>query len=337
MLELVPGGDGRVGAREGFLVIAVLWLLVSACGALPYLLSGEDQLSSPVDAYFEAVSGFTTTSSSVVTDVDSLPRSLAMWRQFTVWLGGVGIIVLALAVLPRLRVAGRQLFEAEVAGPEAETLTATIRATARRFLRLYVALTALMILTLGIVGWTGLDDRMTLYEAVAHTFTTLGTGGFSTQPRSMEAFAPVTQWIVVAFLIAAGTNYALMFQALVRRRLAPFARDQEFRLYLVILLARLAAAARRAAGRGDRTRGGGRALRRLPDRLDHDDDRLRQRRLQQLDGADERDDRRAHVLRRLRGLDDRLDQGRPAPADRQDPAPRAGAHGAPRARQLRCG
>ncbi len=97
--------------REGFLVVTLIWLLVPAAGALPYLFSGEPQLASPLDAYFESMSGFTTTSSSVLTDVEALSHGIAMWRQFTVWLGGMGILVLALAVLPRLRVGGRQLFE----------------------------------------------------------------------------------------------------------------------------------------------------------------------------------------------------------------------------------
>ena len=237
LLELVPGGERHVGAREGFLIIALLWLVAAASSGLPYVFSGVDQLSSPVDAYFEGMSGFTTTGASVVSDLESLPRSIVMWRQFTVWLGGIGIIVLALAVLPRLRVGGRQLFEAEITGPDTESLTATIRATARRFVRLYFALTVLMFLVLGFLGWSGIDERMNSFEAAAHTFATMGTGGFSTQTRSMEVFAPVTQWIVVVFLVAAGTNYALMFHGLVRRRVRVFARDEEFRLYILIMLA----------------------------------------------------------------------------------------------------
>jgi trk system potassium uptake protein TrkH len=229
------GAAERAGAREGFLVITLLWLLAPAFGALPYVLSGEDQFSRPLNAYFEAMSGFTTTSSSILTDVESLNHSLAMWRQFTVWLGGIGIIVLALAVLPRLRVGGRQLLEAEMPGPDVGGLTATIRDTARRFLFLYIALTAGEVASLTFVAVTGLDDQMSFYEAVAHTFTTLGTGGFSTQARSFEAFGPWSQWVVAFFLVAAGTNYALMYRAIRRRRPGAFARDEEFRLYLAVL------------------------------------------------------------------------------------------------------
>ena len=165
-LEWVTTGKERVGAREGYLVIALIWILVPAFGALPYLLAVA-QLSSPVDALFESMSGFSTTGATVLTDVEGLNRSMAMWRQFTAWLGGIGIIVLFLAVLPRLNVAGRQaLFRAEAPGPEIG-LEATIRETARRFVVLYIAITALEILVLSAIAAAGLDDRMTFYKAVA--------------------------------------------------------------------------------------------------------------------------------------------------------------------------
>lgn len=230
-----PSGEG-VGAREGYLVVALLWLAAPAAGALPYLFSGESQLSNPVDAYFEAMSGFSTTSSSVLTNVEGLTHSLAMWRQFTVWIGGMGILVLALTVLPRLRVGGRQLFGLEAAGPEVEPLTVTIRETARRFVLLYAGITLLEILALSTVAWTGLDDRMSFYEAVAHTFATLGTGGFSTRSGSFQEFGAASQWVVSVFLVIAGTNYALMYRAMLRRRPGLFARDDEFRLYLALLV-----------------------------------------------------------------------------------------------------
>jgi trk system potassium uptake protein TrkH len=233
-LERVTTGKERVGAREGYLVVALIWLLVAAFGSLPYLLS-EPQLSNPVDAYFESMSGFSTTGASVLTDIEGLSRSMAMWRQFTAWLGGLGIIVLFLAVLPRLNVAGRQaLFRTEMPGPELG-LEATIRETARRFVALYVAITALEILVLAVLGWTGVDERMTFYKAVAHAFTTIATGGFSTEARSIEPFAAPTQWAIVIFMILAGANFALLFTGIVRRRLVALRRDEEFRAYLVLL------------------------------------------------------------------------------------------------------
>jgi trk system potassium uptake protein TrkH len=235
-LERLGRGRPIVALREGYLVVALTWVLASAFGAIPYLLSGEDQLARPVDAYFEAMSGFTTTGASILTDLEALNSSLAMWRQFTQWLGGMGIIVLALAVLPRLRIGGRQLLEAELPGPEIDELSSRIRQTAQRLWGLYVALTAALALTLAGLGWTGLDGRMNLYEAVAHAFTTMPTGGFSTQARSIEEFAPVTQWVLILFMVLAGTNFALLYRAIVRRQPRAIVRDEELRLYLALLV-----------------------------------------------------------------------------------------------------
>jgi trk system potassium uptake protein TrkH len=233
-LERLTEGRHRIGPREGYLVVALIWLLIAGFGALPYLLA-EPQLERPLDALFESMSGFSTTGSSVLTDIDALSRSMAMWRQFTTWIGGVGIIVLFLAVLPRLRVGGRQaLFRTEAAGPELG-LEETIRESARRFVVLYLAITVAAIVVLAVLGWTGVDPRMTLFDAVGHAFATIATGGFSTNSRSIEPYAPATQWAIVAFMILAGTNFALLFAALVRRSLRPFARDDEFRTYIVLL------------------------------------------------------------------------------------------------------
>jgi trk system potassium uptake protein len=235
-LELATHGKEHVGAREGYLVVALLWLLVAMFGSLPYLLV-EPQLARPVDAMFESMSGFSTTGASVLTDIEGVSRSIAMWRQFTAWIGGLGIIVLFLAVLPRLNVAGRQaLFKTEMAGPEIG-LEATIRETARRFVLLYVAITAVEALVLALLGWTGVDDRMTPFRAVGQAFTTIATAGFSTEARSIEPFAPATQWVIVVFMVAAGTNFALLFLGIVRRRPRALGRDEEFRVYLLLLAA----------------------------------------------------------------------------------------------------
>ena len=155
----------RVGMREGFLVVSVTLLVTAAFASLPYMLIGGDQLSNPIDAYLEGMSAATTTGASVVTDFDELSRSLAMWRQFTQWLGGMGIIVLAIAVLPRLRVGGRQLMESELPGPEVAQLPERVRQTARLLWVLYVGLTAVLALALASLGWTGVDERMTEFEA----------------------------------------------------------------------------------------------------------------------------------------------------------------------------
>jgi trk system potassium uptake protein TrkH len=235
-LARLTAGAAPIGVREGYLVVALTWLLVAVYGSIPYLLSGEQQLDRPVDALFESMAGFTTTGSSVLTDVESLDRSLLLWRAETQWLGGMGIIVLVLAVLPRLRVGGRQLFESEMPGPELESLGARIRDTAQRLWIVYVGITALEALILAVLGWTGVDERMDLFRAVAHAFTTLPTGGFSTEALSIEAFSAATQWVVAIFMLVAGTNFALTYRALLRRNPRVFARDEEFRLYIGLLV-----------------------------------------------------------------------------------------------------
>ncbi len=232
-LERLTSGGEEIGAREGFLVVSLTWALAALATSLPYMF-GEPQLSNPIDAYFEAMSGMTTTGASALTDIGTLSKSIAMWRQTSQWLGGMGIVVLGLAVLPRLRVGGRQLVESEMPGPEYEPIASSIRETARRLWLVYVGLTALMILILSIFGWTGVDPLMTPYQATAHTFAAMPTGGFSPQPRSVEPFAAASQWVIALFMVLAGANFALHYRVL-RRRANPF-RDEEFRLYLVIIL-----------------------------------------------------------------------------------------------------
>jgi trk system potassium uptake protein len=154
------GRAGRIGMREGFLVVAVTWLVAAAFASIPYLFEGGSQLSNPIDAYFEGMSGFTTTGASVVTDFDEINRSLGIWRQFTQWLGGMGIVVLAIAVLPRLRIGGRQLMESELPGPEV-AMSERIRSTARRLWVLYIALTVVQTLILLSFWAVGIDELMT--------------------------------------------------------------------------------------------------------------------------------------------------------------------------------
>ena len=234
-LERITSGRERIGAREGYLVVSLIWVLVAAFGALPYVLA-EPQLARPVDALFESMSGFSTTGSSVVAHIDELTRSMAMWRQFTAWIGGVGIIVMFIAVLPRLRVGGRQaLFKTEVPGPELP-LAATIRETARRFVVLYVGLTALETAVLAVLGWTNVDPRMDLFNAAGHAFATIATAGFSPEPRSIEPFAAATQWTIVVFMLVAGTNFALLYAVFVTRRPRLLARDEEARVGAALLV-----------------------------------------------------------------------------------------------------
>jgi trk system potassium uptake protein TrkH len=233
-LERGLGGGTSIGFREGYLVVALTWVAAAAFGALPYLLSGDPQLDRPVDALFESMSGFTTTGATVLTHVESVDRSLLMWRQFTQWIGGMGIIVLALAVLPRLRVGGRQLLESELPGPEIDQLADRIRDTARRLWLLYVALTAVLVAALVAIGLLDADG-MGPYDALAHAFATLPTGGFSTATDSLAGFDAATQWVIVVFMILAGMNFALLYRAFVRRDPRPALRDEELRVYLAVL------------------------------------------------------------------------------------------------------
>lgn len=242
VLERVTHGAQHVGVREGYLVISVAWLVIAAYGAAPYVLAGDPQLGRPVDALFEGMSGFTTTGASAASDVSALPVSIQVWRQLTVWLGGIGVVTIALAVLPRLRVGGRQLLEAELAGPGVEGgISGRIRDTVRRFGGLYVGLTAAAFVALAAPAWLGADGTMDSFQAFAHSLSTVGTGGFSTEPRSIGAFAGLTQWTVIAIMTVAASNFLLLHRALVQRRPRDAARDEELRLYAAVLV--LAAAA----------------------------------------------------------------------------------------------
>jgi trk system potassium uptake protein TrkH len=234
-LERGFGGARRIGFREGYLVVSLTWVAAALFGALPYVLSGEPQLDRPLDALFESMSGFTTTGATVLVDVDSIDRSVLMWRQFTQWLGGMGIIVLALAVLPRLRVGGRQLLESELPGPEIDQLADRIRDTARRLWLLYIVLTAVLFGALVAIGVVG-GDGMSPYQALGHAFTTMPTGGFSTQNDSIAGFGAATQWVVALFMVLAGMNFALLYRAFVRREPRAAVRDEELRVYLCVLL-----------------------------------------------------------------------------------------------------
>lgn len=234
-LERFTQGAQEVGIREAYLVICLTWLIAAVYGALPYMLEGG-QLSRPVDALFEGMSGFTTTGASTATDIAALPVSIQIWRQLTVWLGGIGVVALGLAVLPRLRVGGRQLLESELAGPGIDSVPGRIRDTVRRFAKLYLGLTVAGFLALGLPGWLGADGVMDTYQAFAHTLSTLGTGGFSTEPRSMEAFGALTQWTVIVFMIVAAANFVLLYRALIQRRAREALRDEELRLYLAVLV-----------------------------------------------------------------------------------------------------
>jgi trk system potassium uptake protein TrkH len=235
--------DPDIGPREGFLMVALTWLTVAVVGTLPYLLAGDGSVAAPVNALFESMSGFTTTGATVMRDIsfDTHSRAVMLWRQLTQWLGGMGIVVLAVAILPELSVGGAQLMDAEAPGPGIEKLTPRIAETARVLWLAYVGITVVEILLLyGLhvvgpaVGLPGLAPNMTLYNAVAHGLTTMPTGGFSPEAESIAAFSATVQWVVVPFMVLAGTNFALVWRAL-HGSPDRLVGDSEFRAYLGVM------------------------------------------------------------------------------------------------------
>lgn len=213
--------------REGYAVVALAWITVGLAGAVPYLLAGV--VTSPVAAFFESVSGFTTTGATVFSDIESLPRGVLFWRSVTQWLGGMGIVVLGIAILPFLGVGGMQLFRAEVPGPTPELLVPRVRNTASLLWVVYGGLTAAQIVLF-------LFGGLSPFEAINHAFTTLSTGGFSTRNASLAAFdSPYIQYVTILFMYLAALNFTLHFRALSGR--FDYWRDAEWRFFSGVLLA----------------------------------------------------------------------------------------------------
>ncbi|WP_234320288.1 TrkH family potassium uptake protein [Streptomyces sp. SBT349] len=236
-LKRLTGKRPPLDVREGFLVVVAVWLVVPAFGALPFVLGNVPQLDHPVDAYFEAMSGFTATGATVLTDVSALGLDMLFWRQLTGWLGGLGIIVLALAVLPRLRIGGRELLRSELQGPiEVESLGATIRGTARRLWKVYLTVTVTGVLVLAGLGWAGLDQRMGLFDAFSYATSAVALGGFAPRADSAQGLAPVTQWVLCGLMALAGVNLLRLYRLAALRHIRAAARDEELRLYLGLLV-----------------------------------------------------------------------------------------------------
>jgi trk system potassium uptake protein TrkH len=230
--------DPDLGHREAFLFVSLTWLVVPLVGAIPYLVAGQGTVASPVNALFESMSGFTTTGSTVLGSIsfERHSRSVLMWRQLTQWLGGMGILVLMVAILPELSVGGAQIIRQESPGVSIEKLTPRIQDTARALWGIYAAITALAVGVYYGLHLVGAAPNMDLYNAVAHALTTLPTGGFSPEARSAEAFAPAVQWAITLFMIVAGTNFALFWYAL-KGEPGRLGRNVEFRSYLAAMVA----------------------------------------------------------------------------------------------------
>jgi trk system potassium uptake protein TrkH len=266
--------DPSMGPPEAMLLVTLSWVSASVIGTVPYLLAGLGAestvglstgspgavVSSLTNALFESTSGFTTTGATVLGEIslDRHSHALLMWRQLTQWLGGMGIIVLMVAILPELAVNGAQLIRAEAPGPDLQKLTPRIAQTARILWLVYFGFTLLLVVVLSAMHYlgpvVGLDPvpRMDLYNAVAHGFTSLPTGGFSPQADSIGFFSPVAQLTIVPFMVVAGTNFAL-FWYLISGDIKSIAYDPEFRAYigaLAVLIAVLAVVLFRGAAAG---------------------------------------------------------------------------------------
>jgi trk system potassium uptake protein TrkH len=221
---------GELTTREGFAAVGLSWMSMCLFGALPYVLSGA--IPGITDAVFESTAGFTTTGSSILADPSALSNGILFWRSLTQWIGGMGIIVLSVAILPLLGMGAVQLARAESPGPTPDRLTPRFADTAKRLWLVYAALTLVEVILL----WAG---EMNLFEAVNHAFTTMSTGGFSTEGGSMGAFGPYSQWIVIVFMFLAGASFSLHYKA-IREPLA-YLRSAEFKLYGTIVLVAAAA------------------------------------------------------------------------------------------------
>ncbi len=222
--------DEELRVREGFAIVALAWFVLSLVGALPWTLTGV--LAEFADAFFEVMSGFTTTGATILGGADTpaieaVPNSFLLWRSLTHWLGGMGIIVLTIAVLPLLGVGGMQLFKAEVPGPSADKLTPRVTETAKRLWAIYVALTVAEVVLL--------LPAMSLFDAVNHAMATLATGGFSTENGSVGQYGSAyIDWVITAFMVMAGMNFALHYQ-LLHRNVTGVVRNEELRVYFAIL------------------------------------------------------------------------------------------------------
>jgi trk system potassium uptake protein TrkH len=213
--------------KDGFLVVTLGWLLFSVFGAIPFYIDGH--IPSYTDAFFETMSGFTTTGASILSDIEALPHGLLFWRSFTHWLGGMGIILLSLAILPLLGVGGMQLFKAEVPGPTMDKLSPRIKHTAELLWGVYLILTIAEIILLRMAG-------MNWFDSACHTFGTMATGGFSTKNTSLAYYnSAAIDTIVIVFMILAGTNFSLHYRAL-RGKPLIYWKDPEAMFFIGIIL-----------------------------------------------------------------------------------------------------
>ena len=230
MLWLATAGRQKeLSNRDGFLVVTLFWAVLGTAGCLPFIFSPSVELSI-TDAVFESISGLTTTGATVISGLDELPQSILFYRQLLQWLGGMGIIVLAVALLPMLGIGGMQLYRAESPGPVKDNkLVPRLAETAKSLWLLYLSLTVVCMLAYWAAG-------MSMFDAISHSFSTVAIGGFSTHDASIAYFDnPLIEFIAVFFMVVAGINFALHFLALQKRQLKHYLKDPEFQFYAFIL------------------------------------------------------------------------------------------------------
>lgn len=211
--------------REGLLIVALTWTTVSLITAIPYFFYGL----TPINAIFEGISGITTTGATILTDFSIYPKAFFFWRSLSQWLGGMGIIVLFIAILPQLAVAGRQMFFAEAPGPTEEKITPRVRSTAKALWSVYILLT---LLEITLLIWSGMNP----FDSFCNSFSTLAAGGFSPHPESIMGYNnKVVETIIIFFMFLAGANFALQYKVIATGKFSLLAKDSEFRTYFVIV------------------------------------------------------------------------------------------------------
>jgi len=213
--------------RDGFIIVSFGWILMSLFGTLPFLTSGY--VGSFTDAFFETASGFTTTGASILNDIEALPKGILFWRSISQWIGGMGIIVLAIAILPTLGIGGMQLFMAEASGVTHDKLKPKIKDTAKRLWMIYCGLTFVETILLMVGG-------MNFYDALSHSFTTLASGGFSPKNQSVAFYdSPFIQYTIIFFMLLAGTNFSLIY-FLFKGKIKKMFSNEEFQAYISIII-----------------------------------------------------------------------------------------------------
>jgi trk/ktr system potassium uptake protein len=218
----------EMNKREGYIVVAFGWIAMTLSGTLPYMFT--EAIPSFTNAFFETISGYTTTGATILNDIESLPEGILFWRSLTHWIGGMGIIVLAVAILPLLGIGGMQLFAAEAPGPSADKLHPRIADTAKRLWLIYFGYTAAETILLNVAG-------MSFFDAINHSMATLSTGGFSTKNASIAYWngKPIIQYIIIVFMFLAGTNFVLSYFAF-KGRVQKVIKDEEFKLYFKFII-----------------------------------------------------------------------------------------------------